>query len=445
MLPTLVLLLALPAATTDHAVVVDIHAASAIEVEQYKQGGGVRWWLEMGTQLVIGGEPQPLKSLTRDARVLGEIPELDRDDLALRAVGCAVDEPAPGQLIARGGRWQLRRLDSGSNLPVAAHQQHERWRRPEFSETIARQYRLDAPERVAADPVIQPVVDRIDTARWFADVTQLAGWDRSSYGTTSLNNARDWIGTQFQNLGLTVTKPNFTMPASGGGNMTRQNVVGVWTGTALPDEWIVVGGHYDSRQQNGSTVTSTPGAEDNASGCAGVIEMARAVLPFKPRRSVLFMCYAGEEQGLYGSKGHVSALNSSGDMAKVKSVIIMDMIGYSADNQLNADYESYSTYQSYLNRFGAAAAAYAPTLNVVLSTNPFGSDHMPYLQANKETVLAIESDYDAYPHYHRTTDTPANMGVNAQAMGGAILKTNVAVLAELAGATDRIFGNGLQP
>ena len=441
MLPALALFLALPAATSDHAVVIDIHKSSAAEVAQYKQGSGVRWWLELGTQLVIGGEPQPLKGLTAKAQVLGEIEQLDPADLALRAVGCAVDEPAPGKLLARGGRWQLRRLQSGSALPVAAHAAHERWRRPEFNETIARQYRLDAPQRVAADPLIQPLVDRVDTARWFADVTQLASWDRSSYGTTSLNSARDWIGTQLQGLGLAVTKPAFTMPASGGGNLSRQNVIGTWTGTALPNEWIVVGGHYDSRNQTGSSTTNTPGAEDNASGCAGVIEMARAVLAFKPRRSVLFMCYAGEEQGLYGSKGHVSALTASSDLAKVKSVIIMDMIGYSADNQLNADYESYSTYQSYLNRFGAAAAAYAPNLNVVLSTNPFGSDHMPYLQANKETVLAIESDYDVYPHYHRSTDTPANMGANAQAMGGAILRTNVAVLADLAGASDRIFSD----
>ncbi len=55
-----------------------------------------------------------------------------------------------------------------------------------------------------------------------------------------------------------------------GGTITRQNVIGTWTGTSLPDEWIVVGAHYDSRNGSGSSVTNTPGAEDNASGCAGV-------------------------------------------------------------------------------------------------------------------------------------------------------------------------------
>ena len=70
---------------------------------------------------------------------------------------------------------------------------------------------------------------------------------------------------------------------------------------------------------------------------------------------------------------------------------------------------------------------------------------MPYLNAGKETLLAIESDWDVYPHYHSSTDTPANMGINAQAMGGAILKTNAAMLAQLSGADDRIFADGLQP
>ncbi|WP_313920292.1 M28 family peptidase [Tahibacter sp.] len=441
MLPVLGLLLALPAAAPqDHAVVLDIRTASAVDVEQFKHGVGVRWWVELGTRLVVGGEAASLRTLAVRGSRLGEIEAIDKHDLALRTVGCALHEEAPGQLLVQSGRWQLRRLPPGMELPPS-QPGHETWRRLGDNDVLARQYRLDAPLGAMPDPLVLPLVDQIDAARWFGDVTQLASWDRSSYGTTSLNASRDWIGVRMQGLGLAVTTPGFSMPGAGSGSITRQNVIGTWTGTSMPNEWIVVGAHYDSRNSSGSSVTNTPGAEDNASGCAGVIELARALLPFKPRRSILFMCYAGEEQGLYGSTRHVQALQSSGDLAKVKSVVIMDMIGYSADNQLDALYESKSAYLSYLNRFGAAAAAYVPALNVTISTNPFGSDHMPYLDANKETVLAIESDWASYPHYHRSTDTPANMGVNAQAMGGAILKTNVAVLAELSGASDRIFAD----
>jgi hypothetical protein len=444
LLPALGLMLApTMAVPQEQALVVDIRRASAVEIAALKQREGVNWWLEMGTRLVVGGEPAAIGEIGRHGASMSEAVALDRRDLALHAIGCDPGEAVPGRLLAQSGRWQLRQLDPGAALPVHDGS-HDIWRRIEGNEVLARQARLDLPAGIAPDPLIQPIVDRIDAPRWFADLTQLASWDRSSYGTTGLNAARDWIGGRFQSLGLAVTTPNFTMPASGGGSITRQNVIGTWTGTTLPDEWIIVGGHYDSRNSSGSSVTNTPGAEDNASGCAGVIELARALLPFKPKRSVLFMCYAGEEQGLYGSTRHVQALQGSGDIAKVRSVVVMDMIGYSADNQLDATYETKAAYQSFLDRFAAAASAYVPGLNLTLSTNPFGSDHMPYLNANKETVLAIDSDYADYPHYHRSTDTPANMGVNAQAMGAAILKTNAAVLAELVGASDRIFADDLQ-
>lgn len=443
--PVLPLLLALSASAAppaERARLIDIHAASAAEVEALKHDAGVRWWLELGNRLLVAGDLEA--KTTHSAPVLEELTGLRLDELALRAVGCNERANPPGELLARGGRWQLRRLAAGEPLPQTADA-HERWRTVRPNEVIARQYRLDAPLRAPPDPDVQAVVERIDTARWFADLGQLASWDRSSYGTTELFAARDWIGQQFADLGLDVETPDFSMPGAGAGSITRQNVIGRWTGTTFPDEWIVVGGHYDSRNESWSSTSNTPGAEDNASGCTGVIELARALLPSRPQRTIVFMCYAGEEQGLYGSQAHVDALQASGDLAKVEGVVVMDMIAYSADAQLNADYESYS--QAYLDRFGAAAATYAPELAVVTSLHPFGSDHMPYLDAGvQQTALGIESDYDDYPYYHRSGDTPEHIGPHAQAMGGAILKTNAAVLADLAGVsaavTDRIFADG---
>jgi Zn-dependent M28 family amino/carboxypeptidase len=283
------------------------------------------------------------------------------------------------------------------------------------------------------DPVVQAVVDAVDADRWFADVQTLASWDRSSLGGASLAAARDWIGAQFSAMGLAVEMPPFTIPTTGG-PITRNNVVATWHGTVEPDRWIIVGAHYDARNQNAASTVGTPGADDNASGCAGVIELARALLPTRPRKSFLFICYAGEEQGLRGSAAHVQSLTQTGDLARIDSVLIMDMIGYSADANLQALYESSEDYPEYLQRFGIAAQRYVPTLDVLISMQPFGSDHVPYLDAGVQTLLAIEADWDDYPHYHRSTDTPANIGPQARAMGGAILKTNAAVLADIGGA-----------
>ena len=444
MLPALPLLLTLPMATVgDHATVVDIRSETGAQVRALKQAQGVAWWVELGNTLLLVSDGEISPSLPRETRVLGTLDNVQNGELVLRATGCAAQDDVAGKLLAVGPRWQLRRLMPDESMPATANSE-ESWRQVRHNEVVAHRYALDAALAAPPNPLIQPMVDHIDTVRWFADLTQLATWDRSSYGTTGISAARDWIADQFTAQGLVATKPDFTMPGNSG-TITRQNVIGTWTGTTLPNEWVVVGAHYDSRNANIHTVTTTPGAEDNASGCAGVIEMARALVPFKPQRSILFMCYAGEEQGLYGSTRHVQALQASGDIAKITSVVVMDMIGYSADNHLDAQYEAYATWQSYMDRFGAAAATYVPDLNVVISTNPFGSDHMPYLDAGKQTVLGIEYDNEVYPYYHMSTDTPAHVGPNAQAMGGAILKTNVAVLAELVGASDRIFADDFEP
>ncbi|HVJ61613.1 MAG TPA: M28 family metallopeptidase [Tahibacter sp.] len=434
MLAALALMLSIPAAAKgDHAAVVDISHADIKQVEALKHGTGVRWWIELGDSLLIAGERDPMLRLTSKRDVLGELTGVEPSQFALRARGCKEHAVEAGKLIARGGRWELRRLGTGEAMPTFAEDGESEWRPVAPNTVVAQQFRLSGLPAAPFDAAVQSVVDSVNAQRWFGDVTTLAGWSRSSYATTSLTQARDWIGNRFSSLGLTVTKPAFSMPGSGGGTISRTNVIGKWTGTTLPNEWIVVGGHYDSRNTNLSSTTNAPGAEDNASGCAGVIELARVLVAKRPQRSVLFMCYAGEEQNLYGSAAHVSQMRQSGDLAKVKSVVIMDMIGYSADNRLNADVETYSRYNTYLQKFGAAAATYVPALNVTLSTNPFGSDHMPYLQANKQTVLAIESDYDIYPHYHKSTDLPANIGPNVQAMGSAILKMNAAVIAGEAG------------
>ncbi len=344
--------------------------------------------------------------------------------------------------MARGGRWELREFASADLATASSAEGADHagaWRELQPDSVIAHRYRPD-PATAIADPLIVPLVNAISPARWFSDLDALTQWDRSSYGP-ELALSRSWIESRFDGLGLEVSAPAFTMPGSGGGQISVNNVIGRWNGTRFPDQWIIVGAHYDSRNSSLSSIVDTPGAEDNASGCAGVIELARVLVAFRPERSILFMCYAGEEQGLYGSQAHVQALQAAGDLARVQAVVTMDMIGYSADSTLDVLFESNATWSAYLDQFAAAAANYVPELRVTLSTHPFGSDHVPYLNAGRKTVLAIENDWDIYPYYHRSTDTADHVGPNAQAMGGAILETSVAVLAELAGASDRIFSD----
>jgi hypothetical protein len=421
---------ATPAASTERVSVVDISQASRSEVDLLKQLPHGAWWLEIGDRLIVVGDAAAARIAQSKARVLATRANVDTERLLLRAEGCSEHSSERGIVVAEGGRWELRLV---AEREVETLLGEHAWRLVPRNTTLSRQYRLDAPARAkGADPAVQAVVDRIDAARWFGDVGTLAGWDRSSYGASSLVSARDWIRAQFDQIGLVSSLQPFSM-SSPGGTITRDNVIGTWVGASQPERVVVVGAHYDSRNQNSSSTSGTPGAEDNASGCAGVIELARALIPSNPAPSILFICYAGEEQGLRGSAAHVQALSQSGALARVDLAVIMDMIGYSADANLQALFESNDDQVEYLGQFAAAAATYAPELDVVLSTHPFGSDHVPYLNAGVRTALAIENDWNSYPHYHRSTDTPANLGPHAQGMGGAILRTNAALIAELGG------------
>ncbi len=428
-------------ATADPLRVIDIGAADAADVAALKRSAGEGWWLEMGRQLVLVGAAAAAPT---SSPVLAGWDGVDPQRLLLRARGCSEHAEARGVLLAEGGRWELREVTAADaaallRLPDAG------WRPVTRNSTLARQYRLDAAAQpAAADPLVQQVVDRIDAARWFADLRTLSSWDRSIYGTTSLEAARDWIGGQFEALGLETTLQPFTMSAPGGGSIVRHNVIGVWPGGARADRLAIVGAHYDSRNASIGSTVNAPGAEDNASGCAGVIELARALLPSQPAQRIVFMCYAGEEQGLRGSLAHVQSLSGGGELERVDLVAIMDMIAFSASPELEALIESSAANSDYLARFGAAAASYVPELSVLTSTQPFGSDHVPYINAGLRAALTIENDWNVYPHYHRSTDVAANLGPHAQAMGGAILRTNAAVIAEAVGLMPVPFADGFE-
>ncbi len=266
---------------------------------------------------------------------------------------------------------------------------------------------------------IQALLAQLNGTRYFNTITALAGFNRYTHSPDILN-ARDYIQGEFQAVSLPVELQQFTV-----GSTTAYNVIGTLTGTTRPNEWYIVCGHYDSTSEIPNT--SAPGAEDNGSGTAGVLELARVLADEPQEATIKFIAFAGEEQGLFGSNAYVQSLVSSGDLGKVQGVINMDMISFTADNDLDVLLETRSFAQSVLDILQLSAAQFT-TLRVVTSFNACCSDHMPFLNNNVKAVLTIENDWNIYPHYHRSTDTPNNITVT---MGMEILKMNLATLAQL--------------
>jgi aminopeptidase YwaD len=118
------------------------------------------------------------------------------------------------------------------------------------------------------------------------------------------------------------------------------NVIGIFAGSdpVLKNEAIVIGAHYDhlGRGGDGSLAQKEGdvhhGADDNASGTAGLLELARIFAEQKPRRTIVFAAFSGEEEGLLGSKYYVN--NPPVPLANTIAMINMDMIGRMKDKKL---------------------------------------------------------------------------------------------------------------
>jgi len=300
---------------------------------------------------------------------------------------------------------------------------------------VVRQAANEKPRRRAVfAPEVQGLVDMVDGNRWFTDVVTLASYNRYTRNP-GIHDARMWLVAQLEALpGLQVTTPSFMV-----GNTTAYNVVATLDGQTRPNDWYIVGGHYDSISQDPQV--AAPGAEDNGSGCAGVLEMARIFTANPPDATTLFICYSAEELGLHGSYDHVDGLIASGNLAKVQTMLDLDMLGYTSDADLDCLLETDPFADFLLDIFEDAALQFT-SLRIVTNLAACCSDHRPYLDAGVPALLTIENDWSEYPYYHTVNDLPQHLTI---AMGREILKMNVAAMAQMIGAPDPpVFADGFE-
>jgi len=429
-------------------VVVDIHARGANGVAELKNDKGVRWSVELGDELLLGVDADALPAwLVRNGVRAGPA-ALAFEEIVLRDHVCTHVDHAPA--IATIGGYEIVRMD-----PIAALATRGAavdGEPPPADGVVAREVRnTDAPARpMGSDPWVAAIVARIDANRWFDTMSALAAFNRNSFSPT-LPNARDWLLARFGEAGLAAQTFPFQMVAQGctptPPAIPLDNPVGVHVGTSLPDEWIVVGAHYDSRNsvRCDGTANPQPGANDNGTGCAGVIELARAFQDIPTERTIVFMCFAGEEQGLVGSRRYVESLQADATIARVKHMVNLDMIGHAIDADLDARVETTPAHAAVLSQYTDAAATYAPELNLITSTAAqANSDHWYFLAAGVPGAFTWENGAGIYPHYHQSTDLPANM-LRARELAGGILKMDAAVIAGLAGAGEAaMFKDGFE-
>jgi len=192
-------------------------------------------------------------------------------------------------------------------------------------------------------------------------------------------------------------------------NLWQYNVIATLRGTEHPDSICVVGAHYDDILGAGNPFTAAPGANDNASGVAAALEIARVLKKhaFAPDCTIEFVAFAAEELGLYGSWDYAHKADSLG--WKIKMMINNDMIAYETA-EVASDW--HINIMHYDNSIELCDKAYelCDKFTILKSMTDNGvntrSDSYPFA-ANGFPAIFFHV-YDSDPYYHTLDDRVEN-------------------------------------
>ncbi|MGB7055808.1 MAG: M28 family peptidase, partial [bacterium] len=276
------------------------------------------------------------------------------------------------------------------------------------------------------NPLVQVIVDQVNPDSVLSYVQRLQDFV-SRYSThDSCVAAANYIAGKFTDYGCDSVY--FQYHTSG----HAPNVIGIKTGTLYPDSiYTVVCGHFDATSYLAPNIA--PGADDNASGTAGVIEAMRVMRDYQFEYSVRYIAFSGEEFGLYGSYHYASLARSQGD--SILGVLNADMIAY-----VNAYPESVDVLakisnpacEPFADFFIAAADSYTTLLtNKQMVTSAAYSDHHPFWQNGYLALCNIEDNPPVNPYYHEPGDT-IGAGYNDNDFCTEVIKAQVAALSLMA-------------
>ena len=254
-------------------------------------------------------------------------------------------------------------------------------------------------------PIIQTIINQtnIDSLTYF--VRELSGDVQTIIGGSPYtilsrnknqpgnNKAADYIKQKLNSYGLVTFDQSFSS--------TGRNVYGVQLGSLYPNKKYIICAHYDDMPSG----TTAPGADDNASGTAAVIEAARIFTQYNSKYTVIYALWDEEEQGLIGSAYYALQAYNAGD--SIIGVINLDMISWdsNSDNQAEIHTRPIATSVSLKDNMIQINSLYG--IGLTLSTiNPGAtwSDHASFWNRNFGAICLIELDGDFNAYYHTVND-----------------------------------------
>jgi Zn-dependent M28 family amino/carboxypeptidase len=188
-------------------------------------------------------------------------------------------------------------------------------------------------------------------------------------------------------------RADLAIPNRVGGPITSANVVAEIRGSEKPNEFVILGAHLDSWELG-------TGALDNGCNAALVIDALRAIKTagLRPRRSIRFILFSGEEQGLVGS--HAYAIAHRAELDKAAGVVIFDsgtgrVTGFSLGGRKDV-VDAANNLVAPLKQFDAAT---------LKTTAEWGTDHFDFMLEGVPTLVAEQEEANYLINYHAMSDT----------------------------------------
>jgi len=180
------------------------------------------------------------------------------------------------------------------------------------------------------------------------------------------------------------------------------NVVGERRGLSEPDEYVYLCAHFDSLSE--IPLELAPGANDNGSGSAAVLEAARVLAPYANERTLRIAFFDAEEWGCVGSQCHVGDAARAG--LDITGAINLDMVIWShpEDVQEDLDIDGHETDEWLTFLAVRGCHEYGEGLPTRTGNFGAGSDHASFIQSGYSAVLGIKDFPPNYPYYHSSED-----------------------------------------
>jgi Zn-dependent M28 family amino/carboxypeptidase len=244
--------------------------------------------------------------------------------------------------------------------------------------------------------------------------------ERNLWRDGTLDATADYIEKTLRAMDYAVSSQAYTVQGT-----SVRNLEAMLDGTSLAEEIVLIGAHYD-------TVRGSPGANDNASGVAALLEIARLLAARPLARSVRFVAFVNEEAPFFytwdmGSHRYARRAHERGD--KITAMLSLETIGYYSDAEGSQQYPNpvyswlYPNTGNFIGFVGNLASrklvrqclgafrrhSAFPSEGVAAPGRTAGihwSDHWSFWQEGYAAVMVTDTALFRYPHYHASTDLP---------------------------------------